>query len=98
MENEATFTLASFFPPLQQGAVDMTQLLDLLYLLTTPLFGIMFGLMIWLLNRLVDRYDKGLEELKEIKEIVIVDRERLQGHIDNKEIHTYGRRSEDEPI
>lgn len=106
MENETPFTLASFFPPLQQGAVDMSQLLDLIYLLTTPLFGLMFAMMVFFLKRLLKqndeswkqahlKFDKLVEKLELIAEKTITNEVKIQMHIDDKSAHNYGRRDND---
>ena len=106
MDNESGFTLAGLFPLPTPEGIDMTALMDIMYLLTTPLFGLMFALLVFFSKRSLTqndeawktahkKFDKLVDKIELLAEKTIASETRLQMHINDKAAHTYGRRDDD---
>jgi hypothetical protein len=87
--------LATFAPHLPPETYDMTGLIDAMYLLTTPLFGILFGSMVFFLRRILKQFDRAVEKLEMLTEKSIKNETVLNTHIADDRIHDFSRRQTD---
>jgi hypothetical protein len=95
MVNEAATALATFAPHLPLEPFDMTGLIDAMYLLTTPLFGILFAAMVFFLRRILKQFDKAVDKLEMLTEKSIRNETVLNTHIVDDRIHDFSRRQTD---
>lgn len=93
--HDESANIAPFLPQLPPEAYDMAELIDTIYLLTTPLYGLMFGAMVFFLRRILKQFDKAVDKLELLTEKSIKNETILTQHIIDDRIHDFSRRHSD---
>jgi hypothetical protein len=87
--------LAAYIPQLPPEVYDMAGLIDNIYIVTTPLYGLMFGAMVFFLRRILKQFDRAIDKLELLTEKSIRNETVLNGHIADDRIHDFSRRKQD---
>ena len=90
--------LASYAPALPPEVYDMAALIDNIYIVTTPLYGLLFGAMVFFLRRILKQFDRAIDKLELLTEKSIKNETVLNGHIADDRIHDFSRRQHDVSI
>lgn len=95
--------IAQILPP---EVFDMASVIDVVYLVTAPIFVILFGIIAWFSRRSVRQNDEAwkaaerkfdllIDKIGDLTKVASVTEARLNMHIDDKSAHNYGRCDKD---